>query len=775
MRVCTLALILSALLFLSNNAATDTSNDPSVNLIIIGSNGDLAMRKLWPSIRELIYKDSLDDVIRIHAAARVPVNVTTELLSEYFNKLDCDGMDTNDCTELNKKLQEIVRPIQLKHSIDYQSLHERIESDNRDRNVTEKTRIFYLSVPPFAYEGIIENIHSFARPSNIAAKLHVAIEKPFGRDLKSARNLVQTLQKYLKDDEVFLVDHYLHKPGVNDLLNFRQLNIDNLQYTWSNAYIDHIEIIATEMLTVEGRTKYYDNYGVIRDMLQSHLTELLALLTSTVTNTSSLNEAKFNILKGLHPPFINSAIIGQYAGYQEHLMNDIGSLNLNRSYTSTFSSVLLYLNSPEWLGVPIIMMSGKNLHKKETYIRVSFKNFLRIDLTADSRCKEEIVFMIENGKEHFIKIPTDDMFTAPNGWTIKLEERDDTCPVYILKPAESDRYNQTYSSVMKGLIDGRSDVFVPLVNVLESWRVWSPLIEEIEQEAGGKLFTYSSDLLSSAKFTVNGTNLIMKSPNIIDADWTNHYSYASSTVGSMDDLTVYSHPIYFLSRTRLARSIIDELYRIAIASINASNVFNIALPGGNSPNDIYQMLAVDFKYSFPWDKTHLWQTDERCVSPSSVDSNMLQISNKLLRYISLPHQNVHPLHFACSVSAVEEMDYGPNNGFDYVLVGVGSDGHIASLFDATTFSGSVQQVKLHHNHPVKVKDRVSLTFNKLIQSKNIHVIISGRDKCHITQVLTNSHLHDKQPTLPIIKLLKQAQPNSLKIWIEKNICNNNNN
>ena len=163
----------------------------------------------------------------------------------------------------------------------------------------------------------------YARPSSDNTILRVAVEKPFGKDLQSAQTLADHLQKYLNSNEVLIVDHYLHKPGVSQILDFRLSNLDKLNPIWNAKYISHVEVVAREMLSVEGRT-YYDQYGVVRDMLQNHLTEIVALLIADLTNFSSvesesnfdLNKAKLEALKTIYPPFVNNVVLGQYFDYQ---------------------------------------------------------------------------------------------------------------------------------------------------------------------------------------------------------------------------------------------------------------------------------------------------------------------------------------------------------------------------------------------------------------------------------------------------------------------------
>lgn len=785
--------IIFTVLLLSCLAEDDSGQGPAVTLVVVGANGDLAKKKIWPSLQEMIFRNLTDSSsLHVYAGTREPVEITNQVFTEYFNNLTCHetwSISDRGCSQLNRELAQLVIPIQLKIEEDYSKLKHIIETRMSKENVTESVRIFYLSVPPFAYNTISRYINSFARPS-LPTKLRVAIEKPFGKDLPSAKDLASSILSSLKEDEVFLVDHYLHKPGVAQILDFRLANIGALESVWNSESINHIEVVVRESLDVRGRTGYYDQYGVVRDMLQNHLTELVTLLTVDLRNTSTnrhfdLNSAKLDVLKAIYSPFYDSAILGQYSGYQDHVILDTPTTT-NKSNTATFAAVLIHIQSPLWVGVPIIVMSGKKLSKREAFVRVAFKKSPNLSLENGSTCNRDIVFKIEEGNDSIIIVPYRHDYSVPDTWntsSVYNNEGGHNCLRTELRLSSSlGRLRQAYSSVLMSLIEGQSDLFVPLRNVLESWRVWSPLLIESDQYEGRNLLVYTDNLLDKVTFKVNGSRLIMRS--IVDSNdnhfvtenslnfESNHFTFKSADKTSV--LSVFGHTIHNLPRSSLSHEIVNHMFLSALSSIEERNHFHIAFPGGNSPLNIYQSLVLNYRYELPWKRTHVWQTDERCVPVTSINSNMYQLSNHLLEYVSVPYSNIHPLYPICQSEVqpiVDQYGYSLLEYFDYVLLGVGKDGHIASLFsDGLRGSNETFQfVSLPLNYPINVKERVTLTLQRLVKARRISVIVTGDGKCHLVKLIESKDRENS--TLPFIQLLRQAVPGRVNVWIDTDVCN----
>ena len=640
-------------------------------LVIIGATGNLAKRKIWPSIKELLVKNTLDlSSMYIYAATRDTEHLIKTQLEAVFTDLPCLyrwRLSTDECRNIDTHIANHVKVVQLKSSENFSMLNELIHKQLLKENCLERSRIFYLAIPPFAYSEATKNIDKYARPKK--AFLRIAIEKPFGEDSDSAEVLANDLRAHLADNEIFLIDHYLHKPGVKQILKFMSLNQDKLFSVWNTGSISYVEVIAKEQVGVKGRTGFYDHYGVIRDMLQSHLTEIVALLTAGLqtngirNSVGNLNKVKREMLSKIYPPFTHSAIVGQYYDYQKHVYEDlelVGKYNTNSTLTPTFAAVLLYIRHSKWFGVPFLVSSGKVLDKKTAFVRIVFKdtsNFWYSDF--ESHCTRELIFTINHGDSaeySSISVPILANYDNPfaNGEMVVEKSSEPSnnprdCKVQVFLPNKNDMPANAYTSVIRGLIDGNQDLFVPLENILESWKIWTPLLKELEDTQNHhNMHLYRPNLFDRLNLSVKGTRLLTSASEEIftsfDAPVINQESIRIAAQNRVGDYIMESSTLtHTAPRSQLVLKITSYIYELALQSIAQRGVFHLALPGGSSSLGVFQSLALDYMHTFPWNSTHIWQTDERCVSLSSVDSNINQLYVYLLDYVAVPHTNIHQM------------------------------------------------------------------------------------------------------------------------------------
>lgn len=639
--------------------------DGHVSFVVVGGTGDLAKRKIWPSVAELVHRKELDlHSVHFYAGSRDTATVTRNLLTSYFSEFACAD-HTRACDhEYNYQvLLDSISAVTLKTGKDYTELNQQI--NNRMNEVTgrEILRVFYLAVPPFAYSGIIANINEFCRPSaslSEGTKLRIAIEKPFGRDLNSAQLLANDMRKFLSDDEVYLVDHYLHKEGVKQIRNFLTMNYATLLPIWNNKYIDYIEIVAREGLDVKGRSKYYDTYGVIRDMHQSHLTELLLLIVTDAMEKDQEHEPKNVMLHKVTHPFLHSTFIGQYRGYQDHLMEDTQTLNISR--TPTYATVVLGVQDENWFGVPFYLTSGKAVSKREGFVRVVFQKhaFSHFNI-AVPECMDsvpEIQFTFNSDKPEYhhghsitVQPPISELITDHSS---AVKDGSHQCEPHVLMSSSSSTHSHVhaYTSVITGLIRGDKHLFVPLANIIQSWKVWTPLVRELELvnkegTMANNLVIYDKDLVEKLSLITKGTKLITTYTGGSTQDsYTvlgNDNSIMTMATNNMEALSIQDHTVYMASRSLVLTKLASDIHAFALRSVDSKGSFNLALPGGSSPLELFQILSLDYRDTFPWESTHIWQTDERCVETSSPDSNIHQLRLKLLDLVNIPPSNVHPM------------------------------------------------------------------------------------------------------------------------------------
>lgn len=325
------------------------NNQPTI-IVIIGISGDLSKRKLLPALSKIAEAGALPDKYKIVGITRKITTLISELLVKTKNK---------DIIENNVELFEM----NLTATADYLKLGERLNKITEEFG--EKTqKLFYLSVPPQISRPIIEQLGLSGLSKIEDTKL--LLEKPFGVDLASAEELTENINLYFKPNQVYRIDHYLAKETAQNIIVFRQDN-SLFKKTWNNNFIEKIEITAQESIGIEGRGVFYEQTGALRDLIQSHLLQLAALVLMDLPADRNLTEVPLKRLHALEYLKTTPEITrGQYLGYQEEA-NNIGSS------VETFVSLTLESADPMWQGVPIILTTGKALDDKFIGIKISYK------------------------------------------------------------------------------------------------------------------------------------------------------------------------------------------------------------------------------------------------------------------------------------------------------------------------------------------------------------------------------------------------------------------
>ena len=329
---------------------------------VFGASGDLAFLKIFPSIYELYSKGHLDDNFWVCGFARSNYS-DIDFRKRFSDAIVQSEFGENLDQNLLDKLLEKVFYVQGLYGSDqgFEAYKQKLkEVTNNDFD----EEIFHFSTPPEVYSDIVECIE---RNTNNTGKIRLIFEKPFGQDYETALKLSHYLGKYFEEDSVYLLDHYLGKTQVRSLLELRERN-KFLSDITQGKNIEKVIVKALEDNEVENRLGYYDQVGATRDMIQSHLLQLLALLMMRIPvdiNTESLNNSKTYILKSLK---VDKAFFGQYENYCQ-----------NKDYvcspfTETLVAIKLFLNIDEWFQVPIFLVTGKALKEKETSVRIKFKN-----------------------------------------------------------------------------------------------------------------------------------------------------------------------------------------------------------------------------------------------------------------------------------------------------------------------------------------------------------------------------------------------------------------
>lgn len=353
--------------------------DPCV-LVIFGASGDLARRKLIPALFNLHRLGGLPDPVRIVGCARTDMN---DAAFREMLRVELGASGGADW--------ERFAPLVHYRSIDYgdQRSFEDLAAYLHDLDVrsgASGNRIYYLAIPPMLYEAVAGQIGlaGLAEEGGDRGRwVRMVVEKPFGRDLETATALDRSLQTSFREHQIFRIDHYLAKETVQNVLILRFANAI-FEPVWNRRYIDHVAITAAETLGVEHRSGYYEQAGVLRDMFQNHMMQLLALTTMEPPprfETDLVMDEKTKVFRSLRPfpveKLADYLVLGQYGagaidgepvpGYRDEPGVDPGSL------TPTYASMKVHIDNWRWQGVPFHLTSGKRLARKTTEIDIHFR------------------------------------------------------------------------------------------------------------------------------------------------------------------------------------------------------------------------------------------------------------------------------------------------------------------------------------------------------------------------------------------------------------------
>ncbi|WP_229117253.1 glucose-6-phosphate dehydrogenase [Enemella dayhoffiae] len=358
-------------------------------LVIFGVTGDLSRKKLMPAVYDLANRGLLPPGFGLVGFAR------RDWADQDFEKIVHDSVRQHARTpfreEVWKQLVEGIRfvPGDLTDDNAFASLKQTITELDQIRG-TGGNHAFYLSLPPGLFDTVVGKLrkHGLAESRN-GSWSRVVIEKPFGHDLESARELDRTVSSVFPPHSVFRIDHYLGKETVQNMLALRFAN-QLFEPIWNNNYIDHVQITMAEDIGIGGRAGYYDGIGAARDVIQNHLLQLLALTAMEEPNSfeaSQLRTEKQKVLAATRPPQDLAAHTarGRYAaGWQggEKVRGYVQEEGIDRSSTTeTFAAIRVDIDNRRWAGVPFYLRTGKRLARRVTEVALGFKKAPHLPFT----------------------------------------------------------------------------------------------------------------------------------------------------------------------------------------------------------------------------------------------------------------------------------------------------------------------------------------------------------------------------------------------------------
>lgn len=437
--------------------------EPAI-IVIFGITGDLSKRKLLPSLYELTKNNLLPPGTKI-----VGVTRGTMSLGDLMGKVElCVREKDNVCDPtVLKKLQGMLsmRQMDLTGADHYRQLGEYLDQLEEEAGMC-MSRLFYLSIPPGVLMTIVNRLglHGLNQACRHGRLSRILFEKPFGYDLHSGQELIDETAKYFKEEQVFRIDHYVAKETVQNILTFRFRN-PIFEDIWDAKHIERIEITAAEKIDIEGRAIFYEQTGALRDLIQSHLLQLMASLTMEKPaefSSTSIHKARFGLLTDVATVRADKldefAIRGQYNGYKTEVDNV-------KSHVETFAALRLFIENPRWIGVPVIIKTGKALAEKTTNVKVHFRAVAR-----DHEHLNTLTFNIQPNEGIAV-----DLWVKRPGFERKLQQAKMTFSYQ--QTFDEHGHPDAYERVLVDAIKGDHTLFATSEEVMAAWRIIEPVVD----------------------------------------------------------------------------------------------------------------------------------------------------------------------------------------------------------------------------------------------------------------------------------------------------------
>ncbi|GAA9013613.1 glucose-6-phosphate dehydrogenase [Helicobacter pylori] len=415
------------------------------DLVLFGATGDLAMRKLFVSLYEIYTHYGFKKDSKIIASGR------KELSNEEFLALLCEKTQLHSREKGEEFLAHISYfCVRLDNPKDFEELS-KIATKN-------KPLIFYFSISPSFFATTAQHL---AKNALNHANTRLILEKPLGHDLKTCKKIFQSISAFFKEEQIFRIDHYLGKKGVQNILELR-LNNPILNILWDQ--ISAVEICVYETLGVEERGEFYDKIGALRDMVQNHLLQVLSLIATDLPNDlKDLRKEKIKVLKTLQPPkdFKKQVIRAQYQGYRDE--NKVNK----ESQTETFVAIKAFLDTPKFKGVPFYLKHAKKMPHNQASVKI-----------------------------HFNAVNTLEFFLSQDKITLTLQDHQNPL---ILETHHKQEFLQPYAKLLYDAIQNNHNNFAHQLELEASWVFIDTLIEGFMNNAT-PLYSYESHNLNESEF-----------------------------------------------------------------------------------------------------------------------------------------------------------------------------------------------------------------------------------------------------------------------------------
>lgn len=465
----------------------------SLSVVVVGASGDLAKKKIFPAIFALYYEGLLPEDFQVFGYAR------SKMTNEEFRNLI--GMTLTCRVDAGAKCaaaQEffLTRCFYQSGPYDqcagFQALDKTMAEQEAASGKKRANRMFFLSIPPNVF------IEAAAGAADCCSSqtgwTRVIVEKPFGKDSESSRELSEGLAKHLREEQTYRIDHYLGKELIENLTVLRFANLV-FEPLWNRQFIKSVQVVFSEDFGTEGRGGYFDQYGIIRDVIQNHLLQIVALFAMEPPVSllaEDIRNEKVKVIRSMQRVSLDDVVLGQYRarkdspGYLDDPTVPPGSV------TPTFSAVAMKISNARWDGVPFLLKAGKALDKRRAEIRVQFRSVpgnifkakLATGMAAES-ASNELVIRIQPKEAIYLKITNKVPGLGMQLDTTKLDLQ--------YTSAYKKELPDAYERLLLDVVNGDKRLFIRYDELQAAWDLFTPLLKEIEtKKVPPELYPYGS-------------------------------------------------------------------------------------------------------------------------------------------------------------------------------------------------------------------------------------------------------------------------------------------
>jgi glucose-6-phosphate 1-dehydrogenase len=459
------------------------NNNPKLGIVVIGASGDLARKKIFPALFALFCQGLLPEEVCFWGFARSRMD-QGEFKKRILENLTCRYSPDHSCQDYIDKF--LARCHYFAGTYDSgDSFLDLYSTMKTGCDIDNSNLLFYLAIPPVIFTDVTKAMGDagLVRCDGEKNWTRAVIEKPFGKDRESSDKLIQDLSRVFTEPQIYRIDHYLGKEVVQNLLVTRFAN-EIFDPIWNARYIDRVDIIWEEDIGTGGRGGYFDSYGIIRDVIQNHLLQVLSMVAMEEPlslSAKDIRDNKVKLLKSIPPVKLEDIVLGQYTASQKGQAEYPGYLDdptvPENSLCPTFAKVKLKIQNRRWEGVPFTIRAGKALDRKRTEIHIRFRSTSVNIFCNTGACppSNELIIRIQPDEGMHLKIINKVPGVKMN---FNLQELD-----LNYKSAYADNIiPEAYESLLLDVINGEKGLFIRDDELEAAWDIFTPVLHQIDNE-----------------------------------------------------------------------------------------------------------------------------------------------------------------------------------------------------------------------------------------------------------------------------------------------------